>query len=46
MTKLFGSEEIVVENTAPAEVVVERVMPEKSTVTTKATTARRRKRIA
>jgi hypothetical protein len=50
MTQLFGAEprvqEIVVERTAPAEFVVERVVPERSIVTTKSTKARRRKRIA
>jgi hypothetical protein len=50
MTQLFGVEprvqEMVVESTAPAEVMVERVVPERSIVTTKNTRSRRGKRIA
>jgi hypothetical protein len=49
MAQLFGAEprveEIVAERTAPVEVVVERVVPERNIVTTK-TTKRPRKRIA
>jgi hypothetical protein len=49
MAQLFGAEprveEIVVERTAPAEVVAERVVPGRNIVTTK-TTKRPRKRIA
>jgi hypothetical protein len=50
MAQLFGAEprvqDVMVERTAPAEHVVERVVPEKSIVTTKTTKARRGKRIA
>jgi hypothetical protein len=50
MNQFFGAEprvqEIVVERGTPAELVIERVVPERSTVTTETTKARRRKRSA